>query len=361
MANLKSLTVTPHHLTFNAVRGYQFGKEVISMQCTAEQVLKFIEIDRDVQRDVIEQHVTDIKKYINYGLDGNNIYFPPLIFSSRGKGQFIDDGDKYHLNLDDKLIVLDGQHRIIAFGMVIKMLEIRDDVNSRQKLNAAKNFPLTIQIFKSLTIQQEQQLFTDVNTKASKVSNTLLVMYKQNNPCADLTKEIIANHHSISEDKFELRSKTTRTKLMTAATLHNMIITLNEGVFYTAMTNGKLTKGNIEKYRNNTEEFLNLLVKYAPKNGLNRKEYILFIPSVLFGIALFIHHAIQNNPHLSMESLFDKVIRKVDWSHRNKDFRILGIPYKQTTKRYNFSNGARGSTIITRYLEKELRGGGFNG
>lgn len=67
--------MTPHHLTFNAVRGYQFGKEVISMKCTAEQILKFIEIDRDVQRDVIEQHVTDIKKYINYGLDGNDIYF----------------------------------------------------------------------------------------------------------------------------------------------------------------------------------------------------------------------------------------------------------------------------------------------
>ncbi|SMQ60969.1 DNA sulfur modification protein DndB [Bacillus sp. OV166] len=361
MANLKGLTVAPHYLTFNALRGNQFGKEVISMQCTAEQVLKFIEIDREVQRDVIEQHVTDIQKYIQFGLDGNNIYFPPLIFSSRGKGKFTDDGYKYHLNLDDKLIVLDGQHRIIAFEMVIKRLETREDANSKQKLHTAKNFPLTLQIFTDLSIQQEQQLFTDVNTKASKVSNTLLVMYKQNNPCAELAKEIIANHHSISEDKFEVRSKTTRTKLMTAATLHNLIITLNEGVFYTAMTTGRLAEGNIQKYRKNTEEFLNLLVKYAPKNALNRQQYIVFIPSVLFGIALFIHHARKKNPPLSMERLFDTVIKKVDWSHRNKDFRTLGIPYKQTTKRYNFSNGARGSTIIAGFLEKELGEVGFNG
>lgn len=354
MGGLKSLMVTPHFLTFNAVKGSQFNQSVISMQCSAEQVLKFIEIDREVQRDIIEYHVTEIQKYIQYGLDGNDIYFPPLIFSSRGKGNYNEEGYKFNLNLDDKLVVLDGQHRIKAFEMIIGRLEIRNDAISKEKLSKVRNFPLTIQIFTDLTIKQEQQLFTDINTKASKVSNTLLVMYKNNNLCAELAKDIISSHPSISEDRFEVRSKTTRTKLMTAATLHNVIVTLNDGIFYTAMAISKISELNYDQYKKTTEEFLNLLVKFAPKDAMNRQEYMIFIPSVIFGIALFVHGAMKNNPTLTMEFLFENVIRKVDWSHKNKDFKILGIPYKQTTKRYNFSNGARGSKIIAKYLEKAL-------
>ncbi|PEI55941.1 hypothetical protein CN635_16870 [Priestia aryabhattai] len=348
--------VSPHYLTFNAVKGKQFNQNVISLQCSVDQVLKFIEIDREVQRDLIEYHVTDIQKYIQYGLDGNDIYFPPLIFSSRGKGNYNEKDYNFNLNLGDKLIVLDGQHRIKAFEMIIGRLETRSDPISNEKLNKARNFPLTIQIFTDLTIKQEQQLFTDINTKASKVSNTLLVMYKNNSLCAELAKDIINNHPSIAADKFEVRSKTTRTKLMTAATLHNTIVTLNDGVFYTAMAKAKISEENYDQYKKNTEEFLNLLVKFAPKDGMNRNEYLIFIPSVIFGIALFIHESMKKNLPFTMEYLFEKVIRKVDWSHKNKDFKALGIPYKQTTKKYNFSNGARGSRIITSYLMKVLGG-----
>lgn len=356
MSGLNSIMVSPHYLTFNAVRGKQFNQNVISIQCSVDQVLKFIEIDREVQRDIIEYHVTDIQKYIQYGLDGNDIFFPPLIFSARGKGTYNENNYTFNLNLDDKLIVLDGQHRIKAFEMIIRRLEIRNDPSSIEKLNKARNFPLTIQIFTGLSVRQEQQLFTDINTKASKVSNTLLVMYKNNSLCAELAKDIINSHPSISADKFEVRSKTTRTKLMTAATLHNTIVTLNDGVFYTAMAKAKITEENYDLYKKRTEEFLNLLVKFAPKGAMSRNEYLIFIPSVIFGIALFIHELMKKNSSLTMEYLFEKVIRKVDWSHKNKDYKTLGIPYKQTTKRYNFSNGARGSKIITNYLEKVLGG-----
>lgn len=359
--NFSNLAPVQHYLTFNAVRGKQFRNTVISVQCTAEQVLKFIEIDRDVQRDVIEQHVTDIQKYIQYGLDGNDIYFPPFIFSSRGKGSYDQLEKKFHLNFEDRLIILDGQHRILAFEMIIKRLETREDSLSKEKLKIVKNYPLSIQIFTDLSIEQEKQLFTDVNTKASKVSNTLLVMYKNNNLCAELAKDIISGHPSISEDKFELRSKTTRTKLMTAATLHNTIIILNEGVFYTAMATGKISRDNYQDYKKNTEEFLKLLVKYAPYDAMNRSEYMIFVPTVIFGIALFVNNTLEKNQKVTMEKLFEDVIRKIDWSHKNKDFKNLGIPYKQTTKRYNFSNGFRGSKIICQYLNTVFMGAKVNG
>ncbi|WP_342499369.1 DNA sulfur modification protein DndB [Bacillus sp. FSL W7-1034] len=354
MDSLKNIMISPHYLSFNAMKGKQFNQHVISIQCSVDQVLKFIEIDREVQRDIIEYHVTDIQKYIQYGLDGNDIYFPPLIFSSRGKGNYDKNDYKFKLNFDDKLIVLDGQHRIKAFEMIIARLETRNDLLSKDKLSKARNFPLTIQIFTDLTISQEQQLFTDINTKSSKVSNTLLVMYKNNSLCGELTKDIIYNHPTISMDKFEVRGKTTRTKLMTAATLHNTIITLNDGILYTAKTKSKISKDNYEQYKNKTEDFLNLLVKYAPENAHNRNECVMFIPVVIFGIALFLYEAQEKNQNFSMRFLFINVISKVDWSHKNVDFKLLGIPYKQTTKKYNFSSGARGSRMITSYLNRIL-------
>ncbi|WP_217587493.1 DNA sulfur modification protein DndB [Lentibacillus saliphilus] len=357
MKSLKEIASNRHSLTFNAVRGNQFGQNVITIQCTAEQIIKFIEIDKDVQRELIEDHVTNIQRYIQYGLEGNDIYFPPLLFSSRGKGAYDKELGQFNLRLNEKLVVLDGQHRIKAFEMIIGRLEAHSTPTNLKHLQRIKNFPLTIQIFTDLSIKQERQLFTDINTKSSKVSNTLLIMYKNENLCAELTKQIILSHPSISEDKFETRGRSTRSKLMTAATLNNIIITLNEGVLNTSLSEGKITKDSFEQYKENTEKFLNSLVKYAPANSMDRTKQIIYIPSVLYGIAYFVFIALEKYPYNDIESLFEKVIRKVDWTHKNKDFLNLGIPYKQTTGRYNFSNGIRGSRLIAEYLYEKLEDG----
>lgn len=48
-------------ITLKGVSGKQFNNEVISIQCTANEVLKFLDIDRSVQREADERKISSIK------------------------------------------------------------------------------------------------------------------------------------------------------------------------------------------------------------------------------------------------------------------------------------------------------------
>jgi DNA sulfur modification protein DndB len=344
---------TGNFITIHGVKGNQFGHEVISAQCTVDYVLKFLEVDKAVQRDMIETQVANLSKYIQYGLEGNNIYFPPLIFSARGKGRFDEVNNQFHLKTDDTMVILDGQHRIRAFEVLRKRLMSSRNAEDQKKLNYIKNFPLTIQIFSDITIDKERQLFTDVNTKSSKVSNTLLVMYKENDLCGKLVKDVINNHPSISPDKFEVRAKTTTTKLMTAATLYNICLTLNDGIIILHGGTSRINESNYQLYKKNVEDFLTLLMKYAPDQCLDRNKYFIMNPNILRGIAKCIYSLREKDANLEMEELFLKSVRFIDWSHKNKELKQYGIPFNNKTKKYRFTVGTRITSQISNMLIKQ--------
>ncbi|MEY2369405.1 DNA sulfur modification protein DndB [Lysinibacillus capsici] len=348
-----------NYITIHGVKGNQFGHEVISAQCTVDYVLKFLEVDKAVQRDMIEKQVASISKYIQYGLEGNNIYFPPLIFSARGKGRFNEESNQFHLKTEDTMVILDGQHRIKAFEVLRKRLMSSRNAEDQKKLNYIKNFPLTIQIFSDLTIEKERQLFTDVNTKSSKVSNTLLVMYKENDLCGRLVKDVINNHPSISPDKFEVRAKTTTTKLMTAATLYNICLSLNDGIIFLHGGTSRINETNYLLYKKNVEDFLTLLMKYAPDQCLDRNKYFIMNPNVLRGMAKYIYSLREKDANLEMEELFLKSVRFIDWSHKNKELKQYGIPFNNKTKKYRFTVGTRITSQISNMLieQYELNAG----
>ncbi|NFN18964.1 DGQHR domain-containing protein [Clostridium botulinum] len=358
--DLSGLAKKSNQIVLNGVRGMQFGKEVISVQCTVNDILKFLEIDGNVQREVDTNKVASIKKYIQYGLDGNNIYFSPLIFSARGNGNFNETKGKFILNMNESLIILDGQHRIKAFEELknrLQMIKNKDeeDKTLNEKYTSILEFPLSIQIYRNLNLQQERQLFTDINTKSSVVSNTLLIMYKEGDLYGSLVKEIIKSHPSICSDSFECRAKTTRTKFMTAATLYIISKKLNEGAYNIRSQYSKINLNNYSKFKSNTEHFLTLLIKYAPKDALDRDKYIIFIPNVITAIAMFVYKMQKQNEDLSMEELFKEVIYNIDWSHKNSDFTELAVKFNKKTKKYNFGAIGRIVRTFSNYLIKCLQ------
>lgn len=342
-------------IVLDAVQGFQFDKEIISVQCTVKDVLKFIYIDRNVQRDLDTYKVACISKYIQYGLEGNDIYFSPLIFSSRNVGSFDAATNKFSLNTNDNLVILDGQHRMEGFSLLRKRFDSflsrnPNDKDTKEKLTKLLDFPISLQIYRNLSIKEERQLFTDVNSKSSAVSNTLLIMYKNDDLYGDLVKQIIFNHPVIEPDLFEIRGKSTKTKLMTASTLYIISKTLNEGS-YLRNNQFKITNINYNLFKNNTEKFLTLLTLTKPhKLYGNRDKFILYIPSVLAGIALFIHKVKSTDLTITSEYLFENVIDKVNWSHSNRDFDRLAIKFNKKTNKYNFSSSARAIVGISEYL-----------
>lgn len=334
-----------NYITLNGVKGNQFNHEVITIQCTVNDVLKFLEIDRNVQRDLDENKVASISKYIQYGLDGNDIYFSPLIFSARGKGDFYEENNEYRLGMDERLIILDGQHRIKAFEHVKKRIEISDE-EDKNRHEMLVDFPITLQIFTDLTLEQERQLFTDINTKSSQVNNTLLIMYKKDDLYGELTKEVIA---SLPYDLIECRAKTTRTKLMTAATLYSVAKTINHGV-YLRQAKVEINNENYDRCKERVRLFIKLLREYGPIGAIDRNKYIIMSSNIIVAIAKFIYDTQKKYPEIKMEKLFKEVISKIDWSHKNDEFKKLSIKYNKKTKKYNFGSTGRTIRDFSEYL-----------
>ncbi|MGX4669834.1 DNA sulfur modification protein DndB [Cerasibacillus sp. JNUCC 74] len=334
-----------NYITLNGVKGTQFKKDVMSIQCTVNDVLKFLQIDSNVQRELDENKVASIGQYIQYGLDGNDIYFSPLIFSARGKGEFNYSTNEFNLSMNDRLVILDGQHRVKAFEYLKKRMESNNLINT-DKYNSLLNFPLTLQVFMNLTIDEERQLFTDINTKLSQVNNTLIIMYKKDDLNGELVKEVIS---SLPEDSIECRAKATRTKLMTASTLYSVSKVLNYGVYERkALTN--LNKDNYNDWKSRTEEFITLLKKYSPIDAYDRDKYIIFSSNIIVAIAKFVYDALEKYPNSSMEELFRTVIVNVDWSHKNEEFKQLSAKYNKKTKKYNFGTIGRTVKDFSRFL-----------
>lgn len=335
-----------NYLTLTGIKGRQFTHNVISIQCTVNDVLKFLDIKREVQREADDKKISSLTKYIQYGLDGNDIYFPPLIFSARNQGVYDEESYEYRLSLNERLVILDGQHRIEAFKTLKKRLESRNDSTNLEKIN---NFPLTIQIYEDLSLYQERQLFTDINSNAAVVNNSLLIMYKEGDLYGRLVKEIIYKHPTIPEDLFETRLRNTRTKLMTAYTLYLVALSLNDGAFNRDQRK-TISEDNFVTYKQNTEDFLTLLRKYAPVDAFDRDKYVIFYPNVIIAIAKYVHEARKKQPNTEMEVFFEQVIGKINWSHKNKQFSSLASSYNSQSKKYKFGVKGKTNRLVSEFL-----------
>lgn len=360
MLDLSVLGKKGNQIVLKAAKGIQFGQEIVTAQCSVNDVLKFLLIDRDVQRDIAPERVSAISKYIQSGIEGEDIFFAPMIFSSRGKGVYDEETSEFRLNMNDKLVILDGQHRIKAFEHLKNRIEAMltqkpQDRDLIEFFDNLESFPLTVQIYSNLDLVKERQLFTDVNTKSSAVNNTLLIMYKKDDLYGEMIKEIVLNHPTISPDLFECRSKTTRSKLATAATIYVIAKTLNEGT-YNRNSNAKINSQTYSIYKKNTEEFLTLLLKYTPKDALDREKYVVYSSNVMVAIAKYVFEMKKKYPNKKMEEFFKGAIYSVDWSHKNNDFRKLAAKYNNQTKKYNFGSIGRIVRTFSMYLIEKYEG-----
>lgn len=342
MLDLSQISRRANQLVLSGVQGLQFGKDVVTVQCTINEVLKFIDIDRSVQRELDTDKVTRIGQYIQYGLGGHDIYLSPLLFSARGKGIYNNSSRQFSLDTGDRMYVLDGQHRIKAFEHIKNRLESMMERGTDEEFNRMyadlTSFPVTIQIFTNLTRDEERQLFTDVNSKAASVHNTLLIMYGDSSKdlYAQMVKDIIDWDKN---DLFEAKAKTTRTKLMTAATLYLVCKVLNDGSFH-ARSASSVTPENFEEYKRRVFDFIQAFQTYSPRNYLDRDRYVIATANVILAIGKYVHDVLEVHPNYAVEVPMRR-LRAFDWTHKNREFRKLGIDYNHTTQKYKFNSVGR--------------------
>lgn len=349
---LKIATQRDEYLTsLNAIKGNQFGKIVYSAQASVQAVLKLFEIDENVQRELNSERVGRIVTYIIEGLKNpeRSFYFPPLIFSARQNGKYDKKELKYKLKSDHRMIVLDGQHRLRALERAIKYLKMNDDILYKELID----YPLSLQIYSKLTIEQEQQLFSDINSKATRVSANLIKMYSKHDETSQLMREIIYNHPSIKSTEFETRKNQTRTKLMIALTLYKIIAMLDSGKYISNQQQYSFQDSNKERLRRQTINFLEYIIKYAPYNAKDRANSIYLNQSVLLGIA----NVAFELPEEEWENcLFKNIIHSYDWSQNNRELEKYGVPYNEEKRRYRLTPPSRVYKSVYQIISLKLKG-----
>ncbi len=82
------------------------------------------EVDLEVQRSIVPLNLSRMMDYIMLYLDhGQGIYFPGIILSARGAGEYDPASGVYRLQAIEKLYVVDGQHRLAAFRRLMETLQ----------------------------------------------------------------------------------------------------------------------------------------------------------------------------------------------------------------------------------------------
>lgn len=337
-----------YSISLRALCGEQFGNNVYSAQAVVADILTVFEVDQSVQRDLSSEQVASISQYIIGKLKENHqvIYFPPFVFSARGHGKYIEEELKYKLKVNNKIAVLDGQHRLRALESVASRLKNSTEPAEQQLYEKLMNVPLSFQIYESLTIDEEQQLFTDVNAKNARVGANLIKYYDDVNITSKLMREILHHHPKIQPQSFETRKNETRKKLMTGLVVYKIIAALHNGKEISNQVNYNFEEEEYDELLAKTSNFLTLLVQYMPKNAYDRAESIYLNQSVLIGIAQVSRKIKTSN----QEKFFKEVIRNYDWSHKNKDLHRMRIPFNRQTNRFRLSPGSRVIKTINRVL-----------
>lgn len=341
-------------ISFKAVKGIQFGKEVITAEAKLIDIIVVFEVDPDVQRELDFEQVASIRQYILNRLTTKKspLFFPPFVFSSRGYGKYIEKESAYKLKLENRIAVLDGQHRLEAFRDLANRLKNSECPEERDIYKELIQLPLTLQIYEGLSIEQEQQLFTDVNSTNSKVSANLIKYYDENNPTSKLMREVVKNHPSIAFEKFEVRKNMTRRKLMTGITVYRLIAALHEGKIINNHIDYQFPENEYVELKIKTDLFLNLLVKYMPRDAYDRSKSIYLNQSVVLTLAKVIYLIDDTS---NWETFFKNNIFPYDWSHSNKDLHNAGVAYNPKTKRFRLSPEARIINPLTVVFENKIK------
>ncbi len=173
-----SLGNSPNTLHFDALRGYQAGREFYVAMCELKWIPKLFVFNQELvpvqmraQRILRESRIPEIANYmIN---NPKNYVFSSLTASVDGKVRFIpapsqgDNGNMgtLHIPLDCNILINDGQHRRAA---------IEEALKHKPELG---NEYISVVFFEDRGLQQSQQMFADLNKHAVKPTKSLGILY----------------------------------------------------------------------------------------------------------------------------------------------------------------------------------------
>lgn len=308
---------------FPSIRGKQSNREYFVIMCPMDLLDKiFIFHNNDLplefraQRRINESRIPEMTKYILENKE--NYVFSSVTASLDGNYKFYsnDKQDKnigvLKISMDSKLLINDGQHRLMAIREAIKS----DD--------AIKHETISVVLFIDEDLKRSQQMFADLNKHAINISKSIGILYDSRDPIAILSKEIVFNVKNLKKftDLENISLSKNSNKLFLLSNIYN--------------TNERILKNlNIEKFSNEIHEFwdyylnsmddFKFVVNKETSPKYFRQELILSYGTVMEAIGEIVNGLLISN-NLNYDKLFE-MLNKIDWSRSNKEWtnRVFNI------------------------------------
>lgn len=309
--------------TISGIKGKQFGKEVFSSVVKFKDLVSFLDVFPDVQRNVNPRKVGKIKNYVLSGVEDPHEmrFFPGITVTARGNVYYDELSMRIAIDTENsKLSVNDGQHRFYGIDKAIQELEFRKgkakDRESMEKwgklLDDLKEMVIPIVIFNNLTEEEEKQLFHDSNNLAQRPSRSATIRLAQTDYYSRLARELSESNeyllkYGVEYNKMSIHENNPNTVLLT--TVYTMIRQL----YWTESKKDYyfINENNYSMYFNQTEYTFNNIFSGLPQDLQQKGKYIIDKNYTLKGIAKFIHNARKEGKEDA--NIFD-AISKVDWT-----------------------------------------------
>jgi DNA sulfur modification protein DndB len=279
-----------------------FGQLTLSTTLPVNKLLQIYEVDLEVQRAIIPQNLAKLMDYISLYLQNNQtVYFPGVILSARGAGEYDEHLRVYRLHAIEKLYVVDGQHRLAAFQRIAETLQSamarakdrreyeRIDEISEQ-LSRLYDFPLSVMIYLDIDARQERQLFSDINKLPRKIGGNLAVLRDQRRFYHVLASRLSANLPALKRIGVDIYSERGKAPefLFSYHLLIELLAALFEGRLKSASRNNgyQYTESEEEGHYNHAAFYFSKLVEFLPPP---EKGAPAWSENVQIALALFLH------------------------------------------------------------------------
>lgn len=344
--------------TINGIGYNQFGKDVLITQLGFSVLEAMFEVDPEVQRKLDPQRRSEIRDFILKSVDKDDFYFSPFVFSARGAISKVDNG--WALTPGCKLYILDGMHRSAGLSSAISHLkskkELAEETNRfdlaekyQESLDKIRSYPVSMQIYLSLSQQEERQLFTDINTERRDAHVGVIMQYDQR----DIFTKITRNVAKELSKKIEIEQKLSRLSNQSSAVTSLSIMRK----CLLAMFEGDLSaKWDEPSHRyihsNDMEEaamkFFEMWASILPKRPADRKQFVSGISGVQISLAYAVLLLVKkhNISHLEAIQKLNNLKKVCTWKHTDPLFTHL---YDSSTKR--IKNHSRTTSIAKTAFE----------
>ncbi len=240
--------------SFPAVRGLQANKEFFTLICPLEVLSKlFTFYNNEIPEEFRAQRVLNEKRIpeiANYMLKNPESYvFSSITASIDGDYDFVPTSEEHpnigvlEISMTSNLLINDGQHRKAAIDEVIK------------EHPSFKNESISVVLFVDQGLSQSQQMFSDLNKHAVKVSNSLSLSYNHRDPKIQFMKKYLESNKKLNAfiDKSNDSLAQKSNKLFTLANFFTaMEISYNNGPI---TTDKELQKFTINYWNYLTDNF----------------------------------------------------------------------------------------------------------